>query len=85
MLIEGADLPAFAVYKAIVLSDFNPGIGIGGIIFSFHRKLIYTRLMHNEESVSLYWDFIGGFERFTPPNPLLTPRQPTRYIEQITG
>ena len=32
--------------------------------------------MHNEESVRLYRDFIGGSERSTPPNPQETPRKP---------
>jgi len=32
--------------------------------------------MHNEGTMRLYRDFIGGSERSTPPNPQETPRKP---------
>jgi len=32
--------------------------------------------MYNEEFMRLSWGFREGSERFTPPNPQETPRQP---------
>ena len=34
--------------------------------------------------MSLYWEFPGASERYTPPNPQVTPRKAPRYIGQMT-
>jgi len=48
----------------------------GQIRFSYRQFIMFIYFMYNEELVRLYWGWRGGLERFTPPNPQETPRQP---------